>query len=387
VGGRVPAVKRIVVVLLALALAGFASAAGNKPGGRPVVLPGCDGLYYERTGFPQRLIVSDLPLEVSAHTAMHQMTQAIKLTLKDRGFRAGRFSVGYVSCDDSGPAGTWSAKRCVENARIAARHSAVVGVIGTLDSGCARVELPVLAAANLVLVSPLNTATDLTRRRRAQVARLSASDDVQAQAAARFLRRAGARTIAVRSDGTRRGDLYRAAFARAARHTGLWIVRHPPADAAYLGGVLSGSSRQDILRARRLAPGGLLALSAGYGPVAQLAGVVGTAAEGAYLFVAGIPVEHLGKSGRSFVLHFERAIGTAPHPYAIYAAQSSDLLLDAIASSNGKRAAVGRDVLAAKVSHGLIGSFSLDANGDPTFAPVTVFRVHGRAAQFVRIVD
>jgi branched-chain amino acid transport system substrate-binding protein len=355
-----------VVALLALGLAGLAGAAGRKPGGRPVVLPGCDGLYYERTGFPQRLIVSDLPLEASAHTAMRQMTQAIKLTLKDRGFRAGRFSVGYVSCDDSGAAGTWSAGRCVKGARV---------------------ELPVLAAAHLVLVSPLNTATDLTRLHRGGIARLTASDDVQAQAAARFLRRAGARTVAARSDGTQRGDHYRAAFVRAARRNGLQIVRRGRADAAYLGGVLSARSREDLLAARRLAPRGLLALCAGYGPAAQLTGVAGTVAEGAYLFVAGIPDEHLGKSGQSFVLHFERAVGTAPHPYAVYAAQSSDLLLDAIASTNGKRAAIGRGVLGAKVSRGLIGSFSFDANGDPTFAPVTVFRVHNRSTQFVRIVD
>ena len=67
------------------------------------------------------LIVSDLPLEDSAHTAMHQMTQAIKLTLKDDGFRAGRFTVGYVVCDDSGSAGRWSAARC---ARTRARPCA-----------------------------------------------------------------------------------------------------------------------------------------------------------------------------------------------------------------------------------------------------------------------
>jgi branched-chain amino acid transport system substrate-binding protein len=275
----------------------------------------------------------------------------------------------------------------VKNAHVAASHRAVVGVIGTLDSGCARVELPVLAAAHLVLVSPLNTATDLTRLHRGGIARLTASDDVQAQAAARFLRRAGARTVAARSDGTQRGDHYRAAFVRAARRNGLQIVRRGRADAAYLGGVLSARSREDLLAARRLAPRGLLALCAGYGPAAQLTGVAGTVAEGAYLFVAGIPDEHLGKSGQSFVLHFERAVGTAPHPYAVYAAQSSDLLLDAIASTNGKRAAIGRGVLGAKVSRGLIGSFSFDANGDPTFAPVTVFRVHNRATQFVRIVD
>ena len=96
-------------MIAALALAGLASAAGPTPGGRPVVLRGCDPLYYERVGMPQRLIVSDLPMEDPAHTAMQQMTQAIKLTLKGRGFRAGRFSVGYVACDDSGAAGHWSA--------------------------------------------------------------------------------------------------------------------------------------------------------------------------------------------------------------------------------------------------------------------------------------
>ena len=39
---------------------------------------------------------------------MKQMTQAIKLTLKDDRFRAGRFRVGYVVCDDSGATGAWS---------------------------------------------------------------------------------------------------------------------------------------------------------------------------------------------------------------------------------------------------------------------------------------
>jgi hypothetical protein len=44
-------------------------------------------------------------------------------------------------------------------------------------------------------------------------------------------------------------------------------------------------------------------------------------------------------------------------------------------------------VLAAKVTDGLIGSFSFDANGDPRTAPVTIFRVHDRAAHIVRVVD
>jgi branched-chain amino acid transport system substrate-binding protein len=380
-------VIRAAIVLLVLALTGLASAAGSSQGERPVVVAGCQGLYYERPGRPQLLIVSDLPLEDSAHTAMLQMTQAIKLTLNDRGFRSGRYSVGYVVCDDSGPAATWSAKRCVRNARAAVHNTRVVGMIGTLDSGCARVELPVLGAAKVVLVSPLNTAPDLTRSHVGHVARLSAPDDVQAEAAARFLRQRGAKTVAALSDGTRRGNSYRSAFASAAVRLGLRPVTRSRADAAYLAGVLSPRTRADLSAARRLAPAGPIVLSEGYGPAAQLADETGPPAEGAYLAVAGLPVERLPDQGRRFVTRFATEIGRSPHPYAVYAAQAARVLLDAVAVSNGLRATVSRAVLATNLTGELIGSISFDHNGDPAQAPVTIFRVHKRTAQIVRVVD
>ncbi len=376
---------RAAAFVAALVLAGLASAAGPTPGGRPVVLRGCDPLYYERVGMPQRLIVSDLPMEDTAHTAMHQMTQAIKLTLKTRGFRAGRFSIGYVACDDSGAAGRWSAGRCAHNARLATRHPHVVGVIGTLDSGCARAELPALARGGLLLVSPLNTADDLTGGR-AAVARLSATDSAQAGAAARFLQGTGALRVAALSDGTPRGDLFRAAFARAAARIGLRVVRGR-ADAAYVGGVLAGPTRKTLEAARLRAGDGPLALSSGYGPVAQLADTAGPAAEGAYLFVAGVPVERLGGRGQDFVRRFEESIGRSPHPYAVYAAQAAQLLLDAVARSDGSRAAVARGVLRAREPQGLIGPFAFDRKGDAKPAAVTIFRVEGRSAVIVRVVN
>jgi branched-chain amino acid transport system substrate-binding protein len=387
VGGGLPALRHAAIVVLLLAFGGLASAAGSHQAKRPVVVAGCDSLYYERAGRPQLVIVSDLPLSDSAHTAMHQMTQAIKLTLKDRGFRAGRYRVGYVVCDDSGPAARWSAKRCVRNARAAVHNPKVVGLIGTLDSGCARVELPVLGAAKVMLVSPLNTAPDLTRLHAGHIARLSASDDAQAEAAAQFLQQQGAETIAARSDGTRRGNAYRSAFASAARRLGLRPVARGRADAAYLGGALSEGTRANLRAARRLAPAGPIVLSAGYGPAAQLAAEIGRPAEGMYLAVAGLPVERLPHQGGRFVTQFETAIGTSPHPYAVYGAQAARVLLDAIAVSNGSRASVGRAVLATRARDELIGSFSFDEHGDPRPAPVTIFRVHNRAAQIVRVVD
>jgi hypothetical protein len=59
-------------------------------------------------------------------------------------------------------------------------------------------------------------------------------------------------------------------------------------------------------------------------------------------------------------------------------------LLDAIARSDGTRASVSSEVRKARVSGGLLGSFAIDANGDPTPTPITIVRLeHGRGANVV----
>src|SRR6266542_3202585 len=248
VGGGLPAVRRATALLALVAVTGCGTsvleATSTEEEPRPLVVRGCETLYHEAPGQPKLVIVSDLPLEAPVRTAMHQMTQAIKLTLKDRGFRAGRWSVGYVVCDDSGPKGHYSRSRCVANAERAERVRNVVGVIGTLDSACARAELPVLAAAGIVMVGPLNTADDLTHVP-GRYARLSASDSAQAAAAAQFIRKSGAKTVAVVSDGSAAGQTYARAFV--AHLDGLRAVGGP-ADAAYVAAGRSWCRRALVRR-------------------------------------------------------------------------------------------------------------------------------------------
>ena len=239
-------------------------------------------------------------------------------------------------------------------------------MIGTLDSGCARSELPVLGAAKLLLVSPLNTATDLTHTYRGKIARLSAPDSAQAAAAARFLRNRGVTTVAAVSDGTKRGDDHRKEFV--ARHDGSACASSRRGRRRRLRRrrSLRRPTRAEVEAARRRAPHGPLVLAAGYGPAAQLADIVGPAAEGAYLVVSGVPIERLDAAGRDFVRHYETAIGTSPHPYAVYAAQAAGSFSTRSHARAARGPRSGGGVLSAKVSHGLIGSFSFDPNGDPS---------------------
>ena len=66
-------------------------------------------------------------------------------------------------------------------------------------------------------------------------------------------------------------------------------------------------------------------------------------------------------------------------PAAVYAAQAADVLLDAIARSDGTRESVLEELFATRVERGLLGSFGFDENGDITESPITILRVAGGA--------
>jgi len=69
---------------------------------------------------------------------------------------------------------------------------------------------------------------------------------------------------------------------------------------------------------------------------------------------------------------------------AVYAAQAAELLVAAIARSDGTRASVSSELLKARVDDGLLGRFVIDPDGDPVPAPVTIVRLeHGGGSDAV----
>ena len=60
---------------------------------------------------------------------------------------------------------------------------------------------------------------------------------------------------------------------------------------------------------------------------------------------------------------------------AITTAQATEVLLEAIAGSDGTRATVTERLFRTRVSDGILGSFEFDANGDTTGGGVTMYRI------------
>ena len=80
--------------------------------------------------------------------------------------------------------------------------------------------------------------------------------------------------------------------------------------------------------------------------------------------------------------------GSSGHgSYALQAAQSADVALQAIARSDGTRASVLRSLRSLRVKDGILGSFAFDRHGDMTPATVTILRVTGETPRELQLPD
>ena len=62
-----------------------------------------------------------------------------------------------------------------------------------------------------------------------------------------------------------------------------------------------------------------------------------------------------------------------------YAAQEADIMLSAIAQSNGTRASVTKHLFHARITDGPLGSFDITPTGDPSRGIVLAYRLVGRS--------
>jgi len=373
----------------------------------------CGKLVYGGADSPRFVVVSDLPLQGQPRAATLPMTEAIRFVLEQRGFRAGPHTVGYQSCDDStAQAGDFDLYKCFSNAKAYARNLAVIGVIGTYNSICSYVEIPIANEAPggaLAMISPSNTWADLTRPEgmrpgepevrypsgERNFVRIAAADHLQVVADAQLVKELGARRLFVLSDPS-----FGTYMETAARNLGLEIVgssgwnsedrdfdrlaeriARTRADAVFIGGFLypNGGGLVRDLRAR-LGPDVALVAIDRFGPVPDLLEAAGPAARGMYVSVYGIPNSELPPPGKRFLEEFEatRAGEPSPSNSAAYAAQAAEILLDAIARSDGTRSSVTRELRGTTVEDGILGDIRFDEYGDLVAGPVTVFRVVGK---------
>ena len=164
-------------------------------------------------------------------------------------------------------------------------------------------------------------------------------------------------------------------------------IERSGADAVFLGGYFFQNGAR-LIRDLRATLGRDVPLIGpdGFSEYRAVVAGAGAAAEGLVYSVAAFPPDRPPPSGRLFVASFGRAIGGEIDPYSATTAQATEVLLDAIAASDGSRASVTERLLEVRIEDGVLGSFGFDRNGDTTAPAVAMYRIEGGKPRVLEVL-
>ncbi|MCW2809648.1 MAG: branched-chain amino acid transport system substrate-binding protein [Friedmanniella sp.] len=382
---------------------------------------------------PTDLVIStDLPLQGASASTSESTNNLIQLYLDQVGGKTGKYNVKLKTYDDSTAAkGAWDDAACAKNATDHVANASEVAVMGTFNSGCAKIEVPTLnrdTTGPLLMVSHANTNPGLTKTwetgepekyypaGKRNYARVVTTDDYQGNAAAAFASAdLKVKKCFVLNDNQTYGLGVARAFADAAKKTGIeivgeqaWDVKQPNytalfqavkasgADCVYLGGIYDNNGGQlikdkaavlgDNSQVKLLGPDGFT----GYNDLLKL-----PQADGLYLTFAGLTTDQLIAAGgppAKLIEAYKTKYGAAPTGnYPLYGVAAMQVILAAIAKSDGTRAGVTNAVLSGEgitipKAESVTGKeIKIDpASGDTTAKDITVELVKGGKETFFK---
>jgi len=405
--------KKFSLLALGVAAAVAAAVAGTTGVARsatasvtPLPSSSCGPIVYKGSGSPDLIVASDLPLQGAIRHQTVQVSRAELWALANAGWKAGSFKIGYQSCDDStAQTGGWDTAKCATNAHLYANNRSVIAVLGTFNSGCAKIEVPIGNRASLLWISPANTNPGLTKKWDVgepqkyyptgvrNYARVVATDDIQGPADAMWSKALGFKKVYVLNDKQTYGFGVATTYKKAATKLGIKVVgfqgwdakassyealanaiKASGAQAVFLGGIACNNGAKLMQDIKSVDPSIKLQMPDGFSdPNAN-----GAVANGAYISVAGQPPKSLTGFGATFVKSFGKSIGATPNPYAAYGAQAMLVAMQAVGAHPGDRAAITKTVFGLHVSGGVLGNFTIGANGDTDALAITIYKQAGK---------
>ncbi|MFN8081091.1 MAG: branched-chain amino acid ABC transporter substrate-binding protein [Kineosporiaceae bacterium] len=403
----------LVLASVALAACGGGSTSGTGDGGKTLV------------------ISSDLPLQGASKDASDATNNAIKLYLEQVGNKAGKYNITFKPYDDSTAAkGAWDDATCAKNAADHVANTDEVAVMGTYNSGCAKIEAPVLNAdpsGPMLMVSHANTNPGLTKKWDAgepekyfpsgkrSFARVISTDDYQGAAAAQFAQqKLKANKVYILNDNQTYGQGVGKAFEAEAKKIGMTVLGNEPwdgkqtsyaslftkikaagPDLVYLAGIYDNNGGQlvkdkvsvlgDNATVPMMAPDGF----SGYPELQKM-----SQAEGLYLSFAGLSTDQLlagGGAGKKLLDDYKAKYGSEPSTsYALYGVAAVQVILAAIEKSDGTRKGVtdavfsGEGITIAKDKSVIGKEIKIDtATGDTNNKDMTILQMKGGKETFV----
>ncbi|MEA2391326.1 MAG: branched-chain amino acid transport system substrate-binding protein [Solirubrobacteraceae bacterium] len=372
-------------------------------------------------------IYSSLPLQGASRGQNLDVQNGMKLALADAGGKAGKFTVKYTSLDDStASAGQADDATVGSNARKAVADPQTVAYLGDFNSSATKVSLPILNKAGIAQISPSNTNVGLTTSKpggdpgapdiyyptgKRNYARVVPTDDVQGAAIVTAAKADGCKSIHVWNDKQTYGTGLAQNIVLAAKKQGVAIEGNDPTDA----NVPNYRSLASKIKTNCFAFAGITAQNAvqifkdvyaHIGPSAKMYGGDGItdktfvdpkqkgipASIGAHVKItqAGLPADKQPPSGQAVYKRFSKTYHESnPDAYSIYGYEVMALALDAIKRAGDKgndRAAVVQALFNTKSRNSVLGTYSLDPNGDTSLKAMGLYVIKGGALKLDKVI-
>jgi branched-chain amino acid transport system substrate-binding protein len=369
-------------------------------------------------------VVSSLPRTGSANSMTTSIVNGIRMALEDAGDKIGDFKIVYEDWDDASPErGNWDPNVEATNADRAIKDPAIIGYIGTFNSGAAKISMPKLNQAGLVMISPGNSWPGLTKKGFGEPSepavyrpsgnityfRVFPTDDIQGPAAAKWAKEMQVKRVFVLHDRELYGKGLADLFKKNAQKIGLTVVGYEGIDSK------AANYRSLVIKMRSLRPdliyfGGTPQTNAGQlakdltsGGLSKVKLMVpdgcydnsfisSSGAQAlnsrAYITFPGLPPSMLTGRGKLFYDNYLKRFKSDPSAFAVYGYEAAGALFDAIKRANNKdRSGILNAVRNTKDFSGALGTWSFDENGDISLTKLSGNTVENGTFKFLKLLE
>jgi branched-chain amino acid transport system substrate-binding protein len=390
-------------------------------------LAGCGGVSSstaaENVG-SQLTIYSSLPLQGPEGSISQQIVGGEKLALSDAQGHVGRFTVNYVSLDDSSPTtGEWDPGVTASNAKAAAQDPTTIAYLGDFNSGATAVSLPLTNAAGILQVSPASPYIGLTSSLDANqgeperfyltgkrtFGRIAPGDTVQAAAQVALLRRLGVHKLYLVADQDPfdaplveivEGDAERAGIkvvgddtitiAPGSSFTGEVKKISESGAQAVLVSATATEEAAELWRELHAAAPHLSLLASATMDNSVFTKHLQAAESATFIGSPLLPIDLYPPSARRVLSEYRRHFGAAAEAYALYGYETMSVALASIraaANSGDDRQAVIDKFFATNERPSVVGVYSMQPNGETTLSTYAIDRVANGTSVFWHAFD
>jgi branched-chain amino acid transport system substrate-binding protein len=350
-------------------------------------------------------IYSSLPLSGAARGQTAAVNDGARQALQEAGGMAGGQAIEFVTLNDATRrVGSWTPERVAANSRRVAQDDAALAIIGPFNSGAAAVMIPITNEAGVPVVSPSNTAIGLTRggvgthpgepdkyypTGERTYFRIVPNDAVQADALATAMRDAGCKRVGAVHDAEVYGQGVGTLMRRAVARLGMKVASNTR---IRRGSRRFGSIKGDCIAYTGITANGAARMFNRVSRTAKLFASDGVAESGFTSHISRSAAKRMTITVTTLAPAAYSPAGAAiigsGDPYKIYGYEAMKLLLDGINAAGASRPAL-LGYLRSGVQNraSVLGTYSLDANGDTTNRAYGLYGISGDALSWIRVVN